>query len=199
MNTTKHAISSDGIDLTFCDVSTSETMRHMKEQVFDMDEYGLRTMNFVPGDIIVDIGANVGCVSIYLAKKYPFLKIYAYEAHPTNYDNLVANIALNNVTNIVPHNLAVFSRDNEEVRITLNPNNTGSSSLLKINPNGKDTASVRTISLDTIIETYGISRIKFLKLDCEGSEFDILPNSSGIHKIIIEMYPLKYIHLQIKT
>jgi hypothetical protein len=35
---------------------------------------------------------------------------------------------------------------------------------------------VSTICLDTIISTNNIKKIKFLKIDCEGSEFDILEN-----------------------
>jgi FkbM family methyltransferase len=182
----EHIINTDGIELKFYDLETSETMTHMIEQVFEQDEYGLKKMNYNQGDVIVDIGANIGCVSIYLAKKYPDLKIISFEAHPTNYGNFVKNIESNGVTNIKHYNLAVSSKDGETVKITLNPGNTGSSSLYKINENDINTKEVKTISLDTIISENNISRIKFLKLDCEGSEFDILENSNLIHNILVE-------------
>lgn len=185
--TTEHLINVDNIELKILDLSTSQTMMHIKEQVFDYDEYGLRKMKYNSGDVIIDIGANVGSVSLYLGKKYPFLKIFSFEAHPINYENLLKNIEINDIKNITAYNLAVFSKDNEKLKITLNPNNTGSSSLFKINENDiVNTFEVKTISLDTIINENKIDRIKFLKLDCEGSEFDILESSKMIREIEIE-------------
>lgn len=187
MITTEHVIEIDDIELRILDLSTSQTMMHIKEQVYDQDEYGLRKMEYHDGDVIIDIGANVGSVSLYLGKKYPFLKIYAFEAHPINYMNLVKNIENNNIKNIECYNLAVSSNDTDILKITLNPNNTGSSSLFKISENDKiNTCEVKTISLDTIIENNKINKIKFLKIDCEGSEFDILENSKLINQIDVE-------------
>jgi tRNA A58 N-methylase Trm61 len=79
----------EDIVLNIADVESSETMKHMVEQVFNQDEYNIRKMNFEDGDVIVDIGANVGSVSLYIAKKYPNVKIYSFEAHPINYKNLI--------------------------------------------------------------------------------------------------------------
>lgn len=182
----EYNINVDGLELKFMDLETSETMVHMIEQVYGFDEYGLKEMDFKNGDVILDIGANIGCVSIYLAKKYPFLKVLSFEAHPTNYNNFIKNIKLNNVTNIIPHNLAVSSTDDNEVSITLNPGNTGSSSVFKISENDINTKKVKTISLDTIISNNNLDNIKFLKIDCEGSEFDILENSKLSKTISIE-------------
>lgn len=74
--------------------------------------------------------------------------------------------------------MAVSSTDNAIANITLALNNTGSSSIFKSSK--KDNSSlnfdVNTISLDTIISKHGIKKIKFLKIDCEGAEFDILEN-----------------------
>lgn len=182
----EYNVNVDGLELKFLDLETSETMVHMIEQVYGFDEYGLKQMEFKPEDVIIDIGANIGCVSIYLAKKYPFLKILSFEAHPFNYSNLIENIRLNGVNNIIPFNLAVSSNDNSEVLITLNPSNTGSSSIFKINPNDVNNRKVKTISLDTIISSNNIKTIKFLKIDCEGSEFDIIENSKLANSITIE-------------
>ena len=173
------------ITLNIVDVESSETMKHMIEQVFNQDEYNIRKMKFEDGDIVVDIGANVGSVSLYIAKKYPNVKIYSYEAHPINYKNLIRNIDKNNITNIVAHNFAVSHSENEIANITLSPNNTGSSSIFKSSKTDNQNLNfnVETISLDTIISKNGIDKIKFLKLDCEGSEFDILENSEQIKTI----------------
>jgi len=194
MNTKTHKIHVDGMELIISDVDVSETMIHMREQVFDQDEYGIRKMCFNEGDVVVDIGANIGCVSLWLAKKYPFLTIYAYEAHPTNYSNLINNIQANGIKNIVARNLVVHSTDDVPMKITLNTKNTGSSSIFKVDKNSNNTATVQSISLDSIISQNKIFRIKFLKLDCEGAEFDILQKSDIIHKI-----PVEHVAVEIHT
>ena len=51
-------------------------------------------VNFKPGDIILDLGANLGIISLLLSKKFPFTKIYSFEASPINYKNFVKNIGL---------------------------------------------------------------------------------------------------------
>jgi tRNA A58 N-methylase Trm61 len=98
-------ISTDLCDLKFVDISTSRTLEYVIEDLFEKDEYGFKSLNFSPGDVVVDIGANVGVVSIYLAKKHPDIQVYSFEAHPINYKNLLQNIELNNVSNIKPFNM----------------------------------------------------------------------------------------------
>ena len=177
----------EGVLLNIVDVESSETMKHMIEQVFNQDEYNIRKMDFEDGDVVIDIGANVGSVSLYIAKKYPNVKIYSYEAHPINYENLIRNIKHNNITNIVAHNLAVSHTDGNLVNITLSPNNTGSSSIFKSTKTDSEFLNfdVETISLDTIISTNDIKKVKFLKIDCEGSEFDILENYKQVNSVEI--------------
>jgi len=186
MNTKEYKVNVDDIELIIHDLETSQTMVHMKEQVYEQDEYKLKNIDFKDGDVVIDIGANVGCVSIYLAKKYPFLKIYSFEAHPINYKNLLKNIEINNVNIITPNNLIVLDKDDDFLDIELNIYNSGSTSIFKTNKNSINTFNVKTISLDTIIKNFGISNIKFLKLDCEGSEFTILNSSSKLREINIE-------------
>lgn len=58
---------------------------------FDVDE----------GDIVVDIGANIGAFSIYVAKKAE--KVFSFESSE-NFKYLKENITLNNAENISAHN-----------------------------------------------------------------------------------------------
>lgn len=184
MNNKENKIRFGEIDLLFSDLETSETLHHLQREVCDSDEYKIINMNFNDDDVVIDIGANVGVVSIYLAKKFPNIKIYSYEAHPHTYSNFLKNIEANNVTNIIPHNLAVYSKDDDNLTITLDIINTGSSSCFK--DGGFLSENIKTISLDTIIKSYNIKKLKYLKIDCEGAEFDILENSNLIREIPIE-------------
>jgi FkbM family methyltransferase len=185
MITKKNIIHFNDVELTLIDLESSETIGHLEREIIGHDEYKIKNIELNDGDVVVDIGANVGIVSIYLAKRFPNAIIYAYEAHPNTYENLIKNIKINNVKNIFAHNLAVYSKDNETLDITLDIINTGSSSCFK-NGEGQITETIPTISLDTIITNNNISNIRYLKIDCEGAEFDILEGSKLIHEIEVQ-------------
>jgi len=197
----KYKVNIDNHELILYDIESSRTLDFVIPEAIHRDEYKTKNVDFKPGDVVIDIGANVGSVSIMLAKKYPFLKIYSYEAHPINFQNLQKNIKENNVSNIKAFNNAVFSEDNYFIDISLNIDNTGASNSF-IDPEEypdlyeKEYSSVQvpTISLDTIIKENDIQNIKLLKMDCEGAEFDIFSNSELINQVPLENVGIE-IHL----
>lgn len=197
----KYEVNIDNHELVLYDIESSRTLDFVIPEAIHGDEYNTKSINFKPGDVVIDIGANVGSVSIMLAKKYPFLKIYSYEAHPINFQNLQKNIKENNISNIKAFNNAVFSEDNYFIDISLNVDNTGASNSF-IDPKEypdlyeKEYSSVQvpTISLDTIIRENNIQNIKLLKMDCEGAEFDIFSNSKLINQVSLENVGIE-IHL----
>jgi FkbM family methyltransferase len=86
------------------------------------DYYLTSLVSFRPGDTVIDIGAHVGVLSIALAKKYPFITVYALEPDPLNYASLQQNILRNGVRNVIalplalsadglPHTLYTSARD----------------------------------------------------------------------------------------
>jgi FkbM family methyltransferase len=92
--------------LFFCDWS----MRFgLQDAVWRMenDYYLTQTAALRRGDTVVDIGAHVGVISICLAKKFPFIKVYAIEPNPLNYACLKRNIEINEVSNVTAINKAV--------------------------------------------------------------------------------------------
>jgi methylase of polypeptide subunit release factors len=97
----------NGADFVFYDVSpTSVTVDTVLREVGSGD-YRLDELKFENGDVIVDVGANVGVISILLAKMNPGAKIYAFEPVPRTYRTLMKNIAANKVTNITAVNKAL--------------------------------------------------------------------------------------------
>jgi FkbM family methyltransferase len=190
LNLKKYEITVDNHDIILYDIDSSKTLDFVIPEALYGDEYKLKDVNFQPGDIVLDIGANVGSVSILLAKKYPFLQIYSYEAHPINYSNLLKNIEANNITNIKAFHNAVYSEDNHTIGISMNIDNTGATNSF-VDPlyypgMYLDSVDVDTISLDTIITSNNIKNIKYLKIDCEGAEFEIFENSKLIENVTIE-------------
>lgn len=133
---------------------------------------------------MIDIGAHVGVFSIYLAKKYPFIKIYSYEPVPENFQNFKKNIQINNVLNIKIYNKAITC-DGRNLKMTMHFLNTGGASAQLKNMQLPEHSyyNVESENLDDIFETHNIKKCKLLKIDCEGSEYEILFNSKRLNSI----------------
>lgn len=146
--------------------------------------YALDRVDFGPGDVVVDIGAHVGIVTCYLARRYPFLKIYAFEPFQDNYENLVYNVNKNGATNVVPFNLAL-TRDGRTLTMKVHAGNTGGATgqTRSLSDLGHTTFQVRSTTLDRVFEQNQITRCKLLKIDCEGSEHEILTTCSVLSKV----------------
>lgn len=178
----------DNLHLKFQDYLFSITTDIVSKEI-GRSSYNFTNLDFKDGDICVDIGANIGITSIYLAKKYPFLKIIAFEPVKENFSNFVKNIEINNIPagTITPINMGV-SGNGREITILTNTINTGGSTIKEINEyDGTDFVNVsKTITLDNIFEKFKIKKAKLLKIDCEGCEYEIFYNSNKetLRKII---------------
>lgn len=174
----------DGVELTLVDRATSAgTALVIRE--FQQDDYALREISFQPGDVVVDIGANIGVCSVFLARKYPFLTVYAFEPVPENFASLRENIALNGLRNVHAFPLAVTGDGRPvELMVDLLINSGSATAQVKDTRSpGHRSYTVESTTLDGIFERFGIERCKLLKIDCEGSEHEILLASRQLDRI----------------
>ena len=135
------------------------------------DYYLTQTAVFREGDTVVDVGAHVGAVTIYLAKKYPFIKIYALEPDPLNYACLKRNIELNEVTNVVAINKALSGNGQKRTLYvdgrggswaTIDARLASSREVLRIVP-------VETVTLERLFQEHGIRHCRLLKITAPGA------------------------------
>ena len=169
----------DGLDFKFYDFIFSVAVECI---CMEMDSYNFDAIDFKDGDVVIDIGGNIGMVSIYLAKKYPFLKIYAFEPVKQNYENFLKNIELNNIDKdiIKVFNLAI-TKDRRDVILTSPFDNSGASNIYDNYRGSKilnNNSIVKSITFDDIFSNNNISKCKLLKIDCEGAEYEILYNAN---------------------
>lgn len=173
-----------GIDLTLEDNLGSQSLDWILEDIIRKDCYALDSLALKAGDVVVDIGAHVGTVSIYLAKKYPGIRIYAYEPDAVNYQFLLRNLEINSVAHVVDARECAVSGDGQRVQIHHNPANTGGSSMFAVRGAPRDAVfTVSSVTLDYLFAKHGIKQCGFLKLDCEGAEYQILMNSSVLPRV----------------
>ncbi|MCK5643727.1 MAG: FkbM family methyltransferase, partial [Gammaproteobacteria bacterium] len=136
-------------------------------------DYKLSEIPFEPGDVVIDVGAQVGVISCYLAKAHPEITIHAYEPVWANYERLCRNIEANGVAGrVLAHNFAVTG-DGRDVAIwgDTATNSGGGSVYIK---SSKTLTLAESTTLAEIVRVTGADRIKLLKIDCEGSEYEIL-------------------------
>jgi len=175
-----------GEKMQFFDARNSNTALIVESEI-NSGEYSALIdgkINFQPRDIFIDIGGNIGLVSILLAKKYPFLKIYAFEPVFENWKNFKRNMHLNGVSSsqIKLHNCAITC-DERLVKMNVVPSNSGASTMInKIYQAGRQ-QTVKSVALNWVFENYKIDKCKALKIDCEGAEFEILYNFKNFEKI----------------
>jgi FkbM family methyltransferase len=135
------------------------------------DYYLAQTALFREGDVIVDVGAHVGVFSIYLAKKYPFVRIYAIEPDPINYGCLLRNIELNGTRNVTAINRAV-SGNGEDRTLYVDAWNSGWSTIDATATSDRfllRPVQVGTVTLEQLFQTYEIRHCRLLKITAPGA------------------------------
>lgn len=151
--------------------STGEDVAAICETNIIEDYTKLSGLVINPGDIVFDIGAHMGSFSVYAASKGA--TVYSFEPSPANYEKLLANIALNGYEGkIVPHNVAVTNKVGKS-KLFVSETDGGVNSLEE---SSEGALEIETITIAKIIEKYNLKEINFLKIDIEGSEYDVLPN-----------------------
>lgn len=145
--------------------------------------YDLDSIPFEAGDTVIDIGAQVGVVSCYLAKKHPDIKVLAYEPVPENYARLVRNLKANGIENVTAINSAVTGDGRDLTLIGHLDKNSGGISAFTSNGHGEAKYIVPSVTLADVFRVYNLSRVKLLKIDCEGAEYEILRHFGPLDKI----------------
>ena len=148
---------------------TSSTDLQAFTNVWVLQEYNKKDFEISDNDVVIDVGAHIGLFTLYASQFCKKGKIFSYEAIKDNYDILIENIQINNLTNIVTINKAV-SNERNLVKIYLSEDQAAHSSYNQ----GKNFVEVESISLKEIIDHNAITKCDFLKLDCEGAEYEIL-------------------------
>ena len=123
---------------------------------------------FVPGEVFWDIGANIGCYSLYAAARGA--TVHAFEPSPVNFWLLARNARMNGFSRLTvfPFALAL------EPGITFwNPHPEAASAENQALQGGRGTA-VHTQSIDALAAEPGVAFPTHLKIDVDGIERVIL-------------------------
>lgn len=123
--------------------------------------------------VILDIGAQTGTFSS-LAKLYPNTKWHLFEPDPWNYSLLKENLNLNNIQNTILYEEAL-SNDIGNSILNICPSHRGLNTLGKKLIRFSEEDSIQhQVKTNTIDNLFLNTKVDLIKIDTEGSEYDIL-------------------------
>ncbi len=150
-----------------------------------------------PGDVVYDVGANIGFVSLVVAAHLdgPSASVHCFEPEPRNFESLVRNIGLNGPEGrVVPHRLALGSEAGEaELFVRGGP---GEGRHSTVSP-GRSDRSIR-VPISTVSEVVDqlAPAPNVLKIDVEGGEGRVLAGmgpwldgGGRLREIFLEIHP----------
>lgn len=146
----------------------------VKETNLDRD-YEVHGTAIQDGWNVVDIGAGLGDFTVFAAQRAPHGRIFAFEPAPDSVALLEKNLSLNNVQNV-----QVFPCAVSHVAGTLQLDVSGGVAVQyrtvgeARTPAGK--IEVRSLALADVLADLPGGVCDFLKMDCEGAEYEMLLN-----------------------
>lgn len=139
--------------------------------IFEVFVGGIYPFPVCPGDTVVDIGANIGCFSVWSGLRGA--RVFSFEPFPANFAILQRNVARNRLQNVRLFQMAVSDQTRTvEMFLPANPAEVGRPSLFP-RPGSESLAATST-TLASLIADNRLEKIDILKIDCQGSEYDIL-------------------------
>ena len=143
------------------------------------------------GDVVVEVGANIGTHTVAMAKKVGSDgKVFAFEPQRLVFQTLCGNLAINSITNTFAYPYGVGE---VEAEIFLTPldytkiGNFGGVTLDNTKEVNQKTEKVSIVTLDNFLE---IDSLRLLKIDVEGMEKEVLV---GAKNTIVKHKPIIYI------
>ncbi len=157
------------------------------------------------GDVVVDLGANIGYFTLLAAKLVGRQgKVYAFEPEPRNYSYLLKNIQLNGYDQVVALQKAVADKPGR-VKLFICPYDTGHHTIQQyggikeyrpeLAGDKKEFVEIETVRLDDFFEGIAV-RPNVIKMDVEGAEMlalsgmERLINESDNLVMFVEFFPL---------
>jgi FkbM family methyltransferase len=167
--------------------SDSILCRVIYEGHFETEELTYYKRYIKEGDVILDIGSNIGLHALY-ASKLAGIKgqVYAFEPVRKTYTRFVENIELNRFKNIKHFQLAISDESGEaEITTSTDGHDAWNSMAVPSNEEQKNSIreKIRTETLDHFISmNLGATKIDFIKIDTEGWELNVLKGGENYLK-----------------
>lgn len=140
-------------------------------QLFDPLERKLLFERRHPNFVFVDLGANAGAYSLFVAEICGRgARILAVEPESEMFARLTYNLSLNSLRNVTAAKLAVCGKSGR-VRVKPNAKNRGETRIVEDDGVGQ---RVRAVTLVELLSDHEIGSADAIKIDIEDGQFDVL-------------------------
>lgn len=171
-------------DGTSFEVRAGTDDRHVLYEIYVQ---GIYDAPIGPGDVVVDIGANIGGFTVLAARRGA--RVVAFEPFPANFAALERNVRRNGLQAELAQ---VAVADAARTAPLVIPDDASFSGRYSLHEGrGEQTIEVRCIPFDEVLAEFALPAIDLLKLDCQGSEYEILFSASPaslqrVRSVIVE-------------
>jgi FkbM family methyltransferase len=155
-----------------------EQMVWLQDEEWDELRYLQRKLQ--PGDVFIDVGANLGLWTLVAANSVgPSGRVFSFEPNPTTFERLSENIRLNGRASSVEAFPKAVSAGEHVVSFLCQRHH--NLSAISSAGEGPDTKKVPTLALDCLLTNEWVaSRLAGVKLDTEGHELEALEGARGL-------------------
>lgn len=152
-------------------------------EVWGKKDYDIPGFTLARNMTVIDIGANQGFFTLYAASQGA--TVYAFEPCVDNFGILQWNVSKNGLQGSVKMVNAAVTNKQGKVNLFVGLEASGeilsgTASTRNENRGGKgvQTRPVESVTLDSLLSDMQIEKCDFLKMDCEGAEYEILASTS---------------------
>lgn len=161
-------------------------------EVFGERQYRRHLRGPVEG-IMIDLGANVGAVTLDWARRSRALRVHAYEPNPATNTVLRHNVEANGLTDRITVFNDAVGRESGELRLWTNLNSMTATGYSESPPApGAVAMTVPQIDLNEVVRRAHGGPVALLKIDTEGAEADTLEGASPVTLQAIRQIILEY-------
>mgnify|MGYP001464991808 FL=1 len=139
----------------------------------ELDHKWMIDQELLPGNVVLDLGTNIGYYAIMEAKKIGRLgKIYGIEPDPRNIKFLEKNIELNNIKNIFDFSQGAISNKDGKAEFTLSSKTNLSAFGLEKSKNNLNSINVQRYDFGNYLKNK--KRVDLVRMDIEHHEIAVI-------------------------
>ncbi|MBB5210600.1 FkbM family methyltransferase [Microbulbifer hydrolyticus] len=172
--------------------------QHLKGTLFDHVELLKMARYISDGDLILDVGTNVGNHAVYFSRFFPSSKVMVFEPNPDAIRILEKNLDANGCSNVDRSGIGIGLSDKEAGAMSWRggDNNLGGSRVIPtVNLNEipekrrKNFSHISLMRGDSLVEG---DKVGFIKIDVEGHEILVL---SGLERTVANSRPTLFVEV----
>lgn len=144
-----------------------------------------------PGDVIIDAGANIGLFSLFMVRREPDCKVFAYEPFEENFRFLSENLAVAGASAVRAFPFALAGESGVSA-MSDGGGRAQDHQMTANRPADSGRPAIRTCSLAEVLEMAGVEAVQLFKCDIEGSERDLFAAATAETLRRVRRYAIEY-------